>query len=186
MPGALISLDDKTSPFIVNLIRQARHPGELMASIAGYLLTSTQRRFERETGPGGAKWPALSRRTANRRIGRRRRGTNNMLRVTNRLYSSLTTHATETTAEVGTNLIYAGPHQFGADIEQFARSQKSHFKRIRGRNRFVKAGTKGAVTRPVTIGKHVVRIPARPYLGFSEADITEIQEIGKDWLEAGR
>lgn len=183
MTGSKITLTDTATAVIARMVVAVRHPGELMSTFAALMLTSTQRRFEKQVGPDGVAWKPLSKRTANARIGKRRRGTSNILRVTTRLYQSLTTAADDTSAEVGTNLVTAAAHQFGADIPHFARSQKMSLKKIRSRYRFVKAGTKGAIEKRVTIGEHTTRIPARPYLGFSDQDITAMVAAGQDFLK---
>ncbi|WP_085025590.1 phage virion morphogenesis protein [Ensifer aridi] len=184
MTGTTITLDDTASEGLSRLVNAAVHPGQMMSAMGAYLLTSTQRRFETETGPEGAKWKPLSPSTAKRKIGRGRvRGTANILRVTTQLYQSLVMRSDETSAEVGTNMVYAAVHQFGGAIQQYARSQRLSLKKIRGgRARFVKHGTKGAELRNITIGEHTINIPARPYLGFSQADIARLLEIGEEHL----
>ncbi|MGY5789056.1 phage virion morphogenesis protein len=184
MVSAPIVITDNASAPLERLVAHAVHPGQLMSAIAGYMLTSTQQRFEREEGPDGKKWKALSPRTANRLIKRgRKRGTANILRVTSQLYQSISARSDETSAEVGTNSVYAAVHQLGGAITQYARSQRTTLKKIRGgRTRFVKAGTKGGEIRNITIGEHVITIPARPYLGFSETDMKTLLEIGEDYL----
>lgn len=183
MTGSKITLTDTATAVVSRVIGAARHPGELMATFAALMLTSTQRRFERQVGPDGVAWKPLSKRTANARIGRRRRGTSNILRVTTRLYRSLTTASDATSAEVGTNVEYAGVHQFGAEIPHYARSTKLSLKKVRNRYRFVRPGTKGAVEKRVTIGEHVTRIPARPYLGFNDQDVAAMTAAGQDFLK---
>lgn len=184
MTGASITLEDKATDGVRYLVARATHPGQLMSAIAAYMLTSTQRRFEREAGPDGEPWRPLSKRTANRVIrGGRRRGSANILRVTTRLYRSLVTRSDASSAEVGTNVAYAAVHQFGGQIQIYARSQRATLKKIRtGRTRFVKTGTKGGVVRNVTIGEHVISIPARPYFGFSEEDKRMLLQLGEDYL----
>jgi phage virion morphogenesis protein len=183
MPGARLIIDDELTPVVSAIGVAVTHPGELTAAFAAYLLTSTQRRFEREPGPDGQKWKPLARRTALQKIRGKRRGTASILRLTTRLYSRLVAQSDDSSAEVGTNVEYAGPHQFGAEITQFARSQRASFKRIRNRHRFVRPGTKGAVQRNITIGEHTVKIPARPYLGFNGQDRAELVAIGQEFLE---
>lgn len=185
MPGASLVLDDELSPVLVSLGVKVRHPGGLMAAFAAAMLASTQRRFQRETGPDGQKWLPLARRTTMRKVRGRRRGSANMLRVNPSagLYSSVVAHSDDTSAAVGTNLVYAAPHQFGGVITHYARSQRASLKKVRGRYRFVRPGTKGATERKITIGEHSMRIPARPYLGFSEADRAELVRIGEEWIE---
>lgn len=183
MPGTSLLLDDELAPVLSAIGVAISHPGALTAEFAAAMLYSTQNRFQRETGPDGVKWKSLSRRTSMKKVRGRRRGTANILRVTTQLYSSLVAASDDHSAEVGSNLVYARPHQLGADINHFARSQRTSFKRIRGRHRFVRPGTKGATERNITIGEHSVPIPARPYLGFSEQDRSTLVAIGQEWLE---
>ncbi|MFD1330255.1 phage virion morphogenesis protein [Mycoplana ramosa] len=188
MPGARITLSDELSPAINAIAAAATHPGDLMASFAAAMLTATQRRFERETDPDGRPWPPLAKRTTMKKVRGKRRGSDHILRETTRLYRSLTTRSDNRSAEIGTNLTYAGIHQFGGEIQQYARSQRASLKKIRNRYRFVRPGTKGAEERRITIGEHSVRIPARPYLGFSAEDVAALTAIGEAWLaeEAAR
>jgi phage virion morphogenesis protein len=183
MPGVSILLDDELSPVLAAIGAAISHPGALMAEFAAAMLHSTQRRFERETGPDGQKWKPLARRTSMRMVRGRRRGTGNILRVTTQLYSSLIAASDDRSAELGSNLVYARPHQLGGEITHHARSQRASFKRIRKSYRFVRPGTKGAEERKITIGEHSVRIPARPYLGFSEQDRGTLVSIGQEWLQ---
>lgn len=183
MPGASIIISDETSPVLARLAVAVTHPGQLTSAIAAYLLTSTQRRFEKEAGPDGVKWLPLAKRTTLKKVRGKPRGSLNMLRVSTRLYQSLTTASDDTSAEVGSNVVYAGVHQFGGEITQYARSQRATFKKVRNQYRFAKAGSKRGIERNITIGEHSVRIPARPYLGFSPADVAEIEVIGRDFLE---
>lgn len=185
MAGAALIIIDEATDEVIRLVDRAEHPAPILASMAAYMLTSTQRRFEREEGPDGTKWKPLSARTANRRLGKRgRRGTANILRVTTQLYRSLSAYSDETTAEVGTNMVQAAAHQFGATIEHFARSQRATFKKIRGTNRqrFAKTGVRGGEVRNITIGEHTITIPARPYMGFSVIDVAELLRIAQDGI----
>lgn len=182
MPGASILLDDELSPVLAQIGLHVSRPGDLTAAFAAAMLQSTQRRFERETGPDGVKWKSLASRTSMRKVRGGRRGTANILRVTTRLYSSLVAASSDTSAEVGTNAVYARIHQLGGEIQHYARSQSMSLKKIRTRYRFVRPGTKGAQERKVTIGEHSVTIPARPYLGFSEEDRANLLAIGEEWL----
>lgn len=168
--------EDTISDGLAALGRRAADLSRAMSAIAAYMLTATQRHFETETGPDG-KWPRLKPRTAARRIGRRRRGTANILRVTNRLYSSVTPDSGPDFAAVGTNLVYAAIHQFGGTIERQARQQDVNLSLGKGRRRFVKAGTRRKETRRVQLGAHSITIPARPYLYLTEGDMAEILDI---------
>jgi phage virion morphogenesis protein len=183
MAGASVTIENTASETLIRLVAIANDPSVIMRDIAGYVLFSTQRRFETETGPDGVKWKALSPRTAKARIGRGKvRGYAHILRQSNRLYQSLIMASDSNTSQVGTNAEYALIHQAGGDIEMPERQARVTFKKIRGANnvRFVKPGTKDATVKDVTIGAHIIRMPARPYLGINEADQVEIAAVALD------
>lgn len=179
MTGTSILIRDDATEALGRFMEVSGAPAAMMRDIAGYMLFSTQRRFETETDPDGKKWEPLKRRTAAARIGRRRRGTDHILRVTTRLYQSLISASDATSAQVGTNLEYAAIHQFGGVIPVPERQGRVSFKAVRGKRgvRFVRPGTKGAEAREVTIRAHSIRIPARAYLGINDADRAEIELI---------
>lgn len=152
----------------------------LLAAVGGALVTSAQRRIERETGPDGTAWPRLSPRTAARRIGRRRRGYEHMLRVSNRLYQSLTAAADDDFVLVGSNVVYAGIHQEGGTIDMPER-QATIYQHYNARTdtfdpTFRKA-SRSNFARDVTIGAHQIAIPARPFLGVDADDRAEIAAL---------
>lgn len=163
--------------------RLATNPATIMSAIAAFLVSRTQRHFQTETGPDG-KWQPLSPRTAAKRTGRRQRGTAHILRDTTRLYQSITGEASDTEASVGTNVLYAAPHQLGATIQMPAREQDIHLGRTNRGRRFVKASAKRKETMRVTIGAHTIKIPARPFLYLDDEDEAEIQHIVEDAFRA--
>jgi phage gpG-like protein len=67
MAGTSITIVDTATPAVSRLIAAATQPAEMMRDIAGYLLFSTQRRFETETGPDGKKWQGLALRRCRRK-----------------------------------------------------------------------------------------------------------------------
>jgi phage virion morphogenesis protein len=156
----------------------------LMAEIGAAMLYSVQRRFETETGPDGKAWPRHAPRTARQRAGRRSRGnaplTPKLLRDSTRLYQSIISEATAEMAAVGTNIIYAAIHQTGGMITQYPQSRKVRFRKVGGRLRFARKAHKRAFEKPVTYGTRIIFIPARPYLGFSEADRAEILRLTEE------
>lgn len=176
-------VDEAVMATLDRIERLAESPASIMASIATFLVSRTQRHFETETGPDG-KWKPLSPRTAARRIGRRRRGTDHILRDTTRLYSSITGESSETEAAVGTNLIYGAIHQLGGEVKIPAREQDIHLGRTNRGKRFVKASAKRKETMRVNIGAHTITIPARPYLYLDDEDEAEIREIVEDAFRA--
>ncbi|MEM7047074.1 MAG: phage virion morphogenesis protein [Pseudomonadota bacterium] len=128
----------------------------LMDAVAADMELATMERFEDGKDPDGKTWkPSI----------RALWDGGQTLRDTGGLQDSITTHVTATTAEVGTNKIYAGTHQFGATIRG-----KS------GGNLKFKIGKRWVTVPEVTI-------PARPFLGFGQRDEAQVVATVTDWLE---
>ncbi|MBO9419156.1 phage virion morphogenesis protein [Labrenzia sp. R4_2] len=159
----------------------------LMAEIGAAMLFPVQRRFETETGPDGKAWPRHAPRTAKQRAQRKSKGnaplTPKLLRDSTRLYQSITSEATEEAAAVGTNVVYAAIHQTGGTITHYPQSRKVRFRKVGGQLRFARKAHKRAFEKRVTYGTRTIVIPARPYLGFSEADRAEILRLVEAYFE---
>jgi phage virion morphogenesis protein len=186
MAGVSFTLNDTLAEEALSrLERAADRPAGAYDAIGAHFVFSTQRNIEQQTSPDGHPWPRLSPRTASRRIGRGRRGFDHMLRVTNRLYSSVSYQALPDGVEWGTNIVYGRIHQLGGVIDMPAREGQVRLKNIRRKgNRFVRKSAKGGVDRAVTIRGHQVRIPARPYLGIPAYDREAVPEIVADYLRS--
>lgn len=128
----------------------------LMDEIGSYLQTSTDARFENETGPDGERWLPSMRALAEG---------GQTLSDTGRLRQSLTHRAGRDSVEIGTNVIYAGPHQFGAEIVPVS-AQALKFSLPGGG--FVQTDR--------------VEMPPRPFLGINGEDRFEIGLIVNDFL----
>ncbi|WP_102226863.1 phage virion morphogenesis protein [Acidimangrovimonas sediminis] len=143
------------------------------------LLASTQEHFQEETGPDGFPWAPLAASTIRQRT---RKGqlpltilrTNTRGRHGSSLAGSINYSATNDQLSIGSPKVQAAMMQLGGTIE--VPEQTRH---MVGR-RFAKAGAEGA--REVTIKAHSITIPARPYIGISEADRVAITEDAEDWL----
>ena len=186
MTGVQITIDDtEVNAMLARVGKAGVDTQPLMEEIAGAMLLSTQRRFETQTGPDGAPWQRLSPRTAARRLNRKgtRRGFANILRVSNRLYDSITGEASAKEAAVGSNVVYAAAHQLGAEIEKPERQATVRLRKVKGRTRFASKTHKRKREMDVTIGAHTVTIPARPWLGFSKEDREEIRAIAEAYFE---
>ncbi|TFF20538.1 phage virion morphogenesis protein [Jiella endophytica] len=180
--GIRITVDDAAVMGALSRL-ETRERGDAMNAIGAYLVTATQQRFEREQGPDGKPWQRLSPRTANKRIGRSRRGYEHILRVKSRLYSSITYRADAASLAVGTNVKYAAIQQLGGTMEQSARRQ-TIYQRYDPKSgeidqRFVKR-SRSNFAREVDVKAHTITIPARPYLGISDEDRAELLEIIAD------
>lgn len=189
MAGASIIVDDRElSERLARLAAASADLTPLTADIAGIVLGSTQRRFETEMGPDGARWKPFAPSTL-KRMSARRRADPKLLRDRNRLYSSLTAFSDATSAEVGTNVIYAALQQFGGEVTIPERQQESTFVNVKtgaGRKadgsrfgstlRFARASTRARSkhTRSYTVPEHQITVPARAYLGIDETDRADI------------
>lgn len=184
MAGITHSLDaDLALDALSRIERAAANPAGAYHALGAHFVFSTQRNIELERAPDGSPWPRLSPRTAAKRVGKGRRGFDHMLRVTARLFKSVSYAVLPDGVEWGTNLIYGRIHQLGGAIDMPARQGTVNLKTIRRKgNRFVRTGTKRAESRAVSIRAHQVRIPARPYLGISASDRQQVPEIVADFL----
>lgn len=122
-----------------------------LAAIADLLEESTRYRFEIGQDPDGEDWIPSQR--AIEEGGQ-------TLVDSSRLLSSIVSTSDRNSALVGTNVIYAGVHQFGATIR--GRSSKTKFGPAKPRV-----------------------LPARAFLGFSPADVERVEEELTEHLIAG-
>ncbi|EDQ34295.1 phage virion morphogenesis (putative tail completion) protein [Hoeflea phototrophica DFL-43] len=130
-------------------------PMPLYDEIGSMLVVSTQNRFEREEAPDGTPWPMSIRVLTEG---------GKTLSDTRRLVNSMTHEASNEGVAVGTNVIYAAPHQMGATIK--AKTAKGL--------RFQVAGG--------WVNKQSVDIPQRAFLGLDADDEKVIGDIAGDYL----
>ncbi len=153
MSGAQITIAVDDSPTAVILGRLAQLMSDLtpaMDDIGAQIVGNTQRRFETGKGPGGAAWkPSL----------RAIEQGGQTLRDSGRLMASLTHVAGANSVTIGTNVVYAGIHQFGGTI----RAKTAKGLRFKGPNGWRRL--------------QQVVIPARPFLGFDADDRDDVTEI---------
>lgn len=121
------------------------------------LESNTIDRFDRETAPDGAKWLKSAR--AELEGGR-------TLIDTGRLKGSITSEGDAKSIRVGTNVIYAAPHQFGATI------------RAKGDGKLKFRLPGGLGFRSV----EEVVLPARPFLGLGPEDEADGRALANDFF----
>jgi phage virion morphogenesis protein len=160
-----------------------------MRDMARVLKTGALLRFRTGKAPDGTKWKD-SRRVA--------QGGGQTLSLTRRLRNSITTSFDRTSATVGTNAVYAAIHQFGGVI----RAKKGPFlsipvtpaARAAGsptamaglrvwqtlKGQFVLGDDKGVVH---FLLRRQVTMPARPFLGSSESDKSELLNVVQSHLQ---
>lgn len=136
--------------------------GRVMAEA---LRTSTRERFKAQKSPEGKAWQPSIRAQSEGGV---------TLTETAALRNSIRATSNKTGFAVGTNLVYARPHQLGDE----GRKMTIRAKTSRGL-RF-KIGGKWITKKQVTI---TTNTPARPYLGISEEDMLEIKGTMEDALE---
>ena len=152
MAGARIEVtfDDGEAAGALNLL--ASRAGDMtpaMRDIGEHLLNNTRERFAEERAPDGTPWAPLSETTKKRK----RRHADKILTESGALRGhGLVYRAGRSEVEVGSPLVYAGTHQFGAARGAFGSTSRDD---------------------PIPWGD----IPARPFLGLSGGDRAEIQEI---------
>lgn len=125
---------------------------ELNSAIAEALRTSTDERFDTESAPDGSAWARSIRAS----------GGGKTLTDTGDLRNSIHARSSEAGAEIGTNKVYAATHQFG-DGGRTIRAKNKPMLSFQIGGRWIHA-------KQVTI-----KIPARPFLGLSNADREEIK-----------
>lgn len=177
MAGAMLEVTLGESQIGQALAELEQRLGSLrtpLADIGEYLQQSTDERFRSQVGPDGSPWAPLAPST----LARKR--TNRILRESGDLQDTLRYQVSDSELAFGTDRPYGAIHQFGGKIEHAARSQQVHFS---GRRFATKS--KSDASKWVTRGASVTTMPARPYLGLSAEDETEVLAIIADYLLDG-
>lgn len=126
---------------------------QLMTDIGAVLESSTRERIEdTKTSPDGKPWPE------------NRAGTSTLFETGRHLRDSVAFIAAPAELQVGASWEYAHVHQDGAVIKP-KDAARLHFM----------VGNRHVFARQVTI-------PARPFVGVSADDETEIERVTLDWL----
>ena len=133
---------------------------KLNTNLAQVVRTSTLERFKTGKDPDGVKWTESTR---VKEIGGK------TLVDTGGLKKALQTKADSSGFAFGTNLKYAATHQFG-DKDRLIRAKNARGLHFRVGGNWI------------TVKAVKVTIPARPYLGISDEDISEIGATIEDFL----
>lgn len=145
------------------LVARMERPIGFYKNVGQYMVdVSIPRNFATETAPDGTPWVRHATVTIKRReklghmplqILRSNRGDSQ------NLHATINADPSEDGVRIGSPMIYAGVHQFGAGQGAFGRTSRNG---------------------PIPWGD----IPARPFLGLSAVDEQEIINIAEDWLAA--
>lgn len=139
------------------------------------LLNSTRERFHSQTAPSGDPWAALSPAYA----ARKPRHKDKPLTLSGALRGTLVKQADKDSLRIGTPLVYGAIHQFGA--------AKGSFGTVTARvNEHARRGKGG---KPIAVRAHTRKmtapwgdIPARPFLGLSDADRDALLDALTEYL----
>lgn len=160
-----------------------------LEAVGDRLVRAASDSFRNQRAPDGTPWTPLAARTIKARI---RKGqlpltilkSNSTGKVGSSLAGSINRQATNDEVRVGSVHDLAPIHQLGGTIRKPARKAKIYRmldKDGRPGRRFVKKDKADHVAE-VTIPAHAITIPARPFLGVSDADRAAIIEDAEDWL----
>jgi len=151
----------------------------VMADIGEYLVGSVQDRFDDQVDPEGTPWHPVAQATM------KRKRIKKILTETSNLRDRNVYRASDASPVLGTNVIYAGIHQLGGEIERAARSTLVHF-RVNSRSGRSLFATKrrANLAQWVTLPNYTVSMAARPFLGISAADRVELLAILNDHLQS--
>ncbi|MGP5350796.1 MULTISPECIES: phage virion morphogenesis protein [Pseudomonas] len=184
MAGAMleVSIDESAvGKAFDELIERLGNLTTPLNDIAEYLHQSTDDRFRQQIAPDGSPWAPLAASTLARKKSTR------ILREKGTLQDTMRHNVSNNELAFGTDRPYGAIHQFGGKIEQAPRSQQAYFRQGKDGtvgNRFVKK-SKSNFAQWVTRGASTTEMPARPYLGLSSEDETEILAIVGDYLKEG-
>lgn len=169
--------DGETLAVIRRAAAQLADPGPMLDNIGRRLAASTMHRFEQGAGPDGVRWKPSA---------RARKQSGQTLVDSGRLRDSITHVVRGDELLVGTNVEYAGIHQFGGTIRQQARTQVLAFQaagRLFASRRSTRRRRAGAVRIAIAaIGAREINMPARPFLGLSAGDEQAISRIALRYL----
>lgn len=181
MAGAEVTIEIQGPSLQAKLEQLARATQNLAPfwrSVGEYMLRSVNDRFRSEQDPEGKAWAPLS------AAYRRQKKGPKILTESGRL-RQIAYRASAQGLTVGTNVRYAAIHQFGGEVKLPERTQVLAFKKS-GRFMSRRAASKAKNPVKVAFVQHLARtikIPARPFLGTSEADDREIVDLMRDHLE---
>ncbi len=160
--------DDSAVRAALELMRaKLRSMEPFMKNVGEELVRETQQvRFPTMTAPDGTRWAPLKPAT----MARKKKNADRILFASGQLCQSIRYQASSSRVLVGTNKVYGAIHQFGGEIPK-----------NRGRN-LQKAAGSGREILARRASSRGIRMPARPFLGFSEATRVRILEIAEYYL----
>lgn len=153
------------------IVRRAGSLRPALKAMGEHLTLSTEERFDKQIGPDGNKWKDVKPAT------RRRKKHSKILTEDGFLRGSIHPDVQgEDTLLVGTDSKYGAIHQLGGEIKQ-----EGVTLHLKGSGRNTRFARKGDHDRTKKVNR-AIKMPARPYLGVSKDDETELLAIAGDYL----
>lgn len=160
------------------------NPDPMLRDMGEYLLIAHDARFASQTAPDGTPWQALSPRYQRRK----RKNQDKILVLDGYLANTLRYQVGGGELVFGSNRPYAAIQHFGGTIQVAARSQQAYFRQDSKTgevgNRFVKRKASN-FAQWVSMGAYTIRMPARPFLGTSEANDYALVNIAMKYINPG-
>ena len=190
---------DEVLRVMERIAKKLNDPEPMMKRLGATATTEVQKNFSvggRYSSPedpigGEKKWKPLSQTTKDIKESMGKKGPYTILRNDGILVGSIHSKATKDTVTVGTNMVYAALHQFGAKAGQFEMLIKAHIRKrkVTG-SELLKSGKPGKI-KPMTINTSVkahIRkspaIPAKPFMNIHPESLAMIiQDIQDKFLK---
>ena len=117
-----VKIDDKEVKWLFDRLQyRVKNMEPVLKKIGMELRSEWELHWKKEEDPYGSKWAPLSDITKARRKGEE---PYKILRDSGRLQRNFNVEATPDSVEIGTNIIYAATHQFGAKKGKFGRTKR--------------------------------------------------------------
>jgi phage virion morphogenesis protein len=159
----------KVQKALARLLQKVGNIRPALKAMGETLISSTEQRFDSQTGPDGKKWQDVKPAT------RKRKKHSKILTEQGHLRGDIhPAFPDDHTLLVGTNSPYGAIHQLGGEIKQ--EGMTLHLKGTGRNTRFAK---KGEHDRTKKVDR-TIKIPARPFLGVSKQDEADLlEDVGK-------
>lgn len=144
-------------------------PGKVLEDLIDPLIRIHQARFRAQQAPDGTPWKALS----PRYLARKRRNKDKILTLDGYLRNTLRGQLDGDSLLFGTDRPYGAIQHLGGEIKRQERASTVYFKmdeRTGKVGRKFVPKTKSNFAQDVKIGPYTIDMPARPWLGTSDAD----------------
>jgi phage virion morphogenesis protein len=184
MAGATSTIEfDNTDALrkINAIVAQLSDPDPMLRDMGEYLIITHLRRFDQQVSPDGTSWQALSAGY----LKRKKKNKDKILQLDGYLKNTNRYQVENGELLFGSDRPYAAKQHFGGETTMPARASEVFFRQNRDGsigNKFVKKKNSN-FSQSVNIGAYTINMPARPWLGTSDQDDSELLAIAQRHLE---